>query len=150
MPMTLRQLTRPAVDAPIKGCSTPLQHPQPRLVYAFIIARRSTTLSPTHLNQNAARMSPLTEEFASRGVDPSSFTAVHDGVVHNPLGAAAYVYEKQFAKPILRILGLIPSSVRLASKPSGVVLATTGNIEDDGSGSEDGSSVSSGELSDVA
>ncbi|KAH9888400.1 hypothetical protein C8Q73DRAFT_655593 [Cubamyces lactineus] len=63
-------------------------------------------------------MSPLTEDFASRGVDPSSFTTVHDGVVHNPLGAAAYVYEKQFAKPILRILGLIPPSARLANRPS--------------------------------
>ncbi|KAI0330449.1 hypothetical protein GY45DRAFT_1323791 [Cubamyces sp. BRFM 1775] len=87
-------------------------------------------------------MSPLTEDFASRGVDPSWFTAVHDGVVHNPLGAAAYVYEKQFAKPILRVLGLIPSMVRLANKCIGVVPAATDNIEDDDS--EDASSVSSG------
>ncbi|KAI1790413.1 hypothetical protein LXA43DRAFT_1074852 [Ganoderma leucocontextum] len=38
------------------------------------------------------------------------FRAEHDGVVHFPLGAASYIYEKEFTKPKLRELGLIPPS----------------------------------------
>ncbi|KAI0740752.1 hypothetical protein C8Q76DRAFT_708889 [Earliella scabrosa] len=40
------------------------------------------------------------------------FAARHDGVVHNPLGAASYVFESELAKPLLRYLGLIPASAR--------------------------------------
>ncbi|CDO72590.1 hypothetical protein BN946_scf184985.g9 [Trametes cinnabarina] len=72
-------------------------------------------------------MSPitaLTEYFTS----PSGgFVTVHDGVVHNPLGAASYVYKKELAKPLLRTLGLIPPSAHL---PSSCVSGTEDKDED--------------------
>ncbi|KAI0644948.1 hypothetical protein C8Q79DRAFT_968830 [Trametes meyenii] len=52
-------------------------------------------------------LTKLTEDF-SRDVDPRHFEAVHDGVVHNPLGSAAYLYKEDHLKPILHHLGLIP------------------------------------------
>ena len=32
----------------------------------------------------------------------------HDGQVHDPLGGAAYVFQKELAKPLLRYLGVVP------------------------------------------
>ena len=47
------------------------------------------------------------------------FRSTHDGVVHNPLGAAAYIYEKAFAKPLLEYLGIIPSYANFPPPPPG-------------------------------
>ncbi|KAI0669391.1 hypothetical protein C8Q78DRAFT_1039676 [Trametes maxima] len=52
-------------------------------------------------------LTKLTEDF-SLDVDPRHLKAAHDGVVHNPLGSAAYLYEEEHLKPILHHLGLIP------------------------------------------
>ena len=51
--------------------------------------------------ENFSHLLPQGEKF---------FRALHDGHVHNPLGAASYVYEKEFIKPVMRYLGVIPSS----------------------------------------
>ena len=40
------------------------------------------------------------------------FHAIHDGVVHNPLGAGSYVFQREPFKAALRVLGLIPPSAR--------------------------------------
>ncbi|KAL1945324.1 hypothetical protein VTO73DRAFT_2175 [Trametes versicolor] len=61
-------------------------------------------------------MDALTEDFSAlKAAGQEWFDARHDGVVHNPLGAAGYVYEKELAKPLLRDLGLIPVSARFPS-----------------------------------
>ncbi|KAI9061427.1 hypothetical protein FKP32DRAFT_1575990 [Trametes sanguinea] len=64
----------------------------------------------------------LTECFSSPN---GQFVAKHDGVVHNPLGAASYVYEKELAKPLLRTLGLIPQSARFPVSLMGNASAST-------------------------
>ncbi|KAI8978239.1 hypothetical protein BD414DRAFT_530620 [Trametes punicea] len=65
-------------------------------------------------------ISALTERFppANDGSGTRVFTAAHDGVVHNALGAASYVYAKELAKPLLRSLGLIPDSARFSPSPT--------------------------------
>ncbi|KAI0644953.1 hypothetical protein C8Q79DRAFT_1104522 [Trametes meyenii] len=64
-------------------------------------------------------MLPLTEDL-SQGIDPRDFQAVHDGIVHNPLGGAAYLYEEGHLKPILHQLGLIPVSPVLSALLYGI------------------------------
>lgn len=58
--------------------------------------------------------------------DPSSFKpanqqcfyTLHDGVVHDPLGAASYVFQRELAKPLLRNVGVIPASARFPPQDS--------------------------------
>ncbi|KAH9856725.1 hypothetical protein C2E23DRAFT_721816 [Lenzites betulinus] len=53
-----------------------------------------------------------TEDFSMLKDAGETFTIIHDGMVHNPLGAASYVFEDALEKPILHQLGLVPPSVR--------------------------------------
>ncbi|KAI0352049.1 hypothetical protein OH77DRAFT_1592481 [Trametes cingulata] len=82
--------------------------------------------------------SPLTEDFSDllEAMEQELFEAFHDGVVHNPLGAASYVYQTDLAKPLLRMLGLIPVSAKLSSPGPD----TPSAIDGDDDGSEDASS----------
>ncbi|KAI0366746.1 hypothetical protein BV20DRAFT_971480 [Pilatotrama ljubarskyi] len=88
-------------------------------------------------------MASLTEDFSAllEALEKELFQAHHDGVVHNPLGAASYVFEKELVKPLLRMLGLIPVSAKLSSLS--IPSAVDGDDEDASSvGSDTDSGVS--------
>ena len=59
------------------------------------------------------------------------FTSKHDGVVHNPLGAAAYIFEKEQTKPLLRYVGVIPQYASFSVPPISPGSGAIANVDVD-------------------